>query len=702
MNVRLIRFFTVFILLTASFHSLFAQADKDLVDIADETYNFGDKIDALDQYKLAVDINPNNLRANLMAGVVYLETINKDQGLKYLLKAYELDSSCRKDILFLIAQAYHFGEDFDNAEIYYNRYKNVVTKGGTKKADPKVILQIDVRIAQCATARKLISSPKNVEISSLGKAINTYHPEYGPVISSDEQMLIFTSKRSGGMSNDKDVTNEYFEDIYISRLENGEWTKAKNIGEPINTKGHDASIGLSADGKTLFIYKDLRAGDIYFSNRNTDDTWSKPEPMAGNINSSYAETSVSLTADGNQLFFSSNREGGIGGFDIYTSMKDKKGNWASPKNIGKEINTSFDEESPFIAADGKTLYFSSRGHEGMGGYDIYKSVYNEKTKKWSKPENLGYPINSVDDDIYFVIAADGLNAYYSSVKESGEGEKDIFKILLDPKKSDERRKLENLNKSDSVLAKDSLDPNVDPLANAPLDPSLTKEIVSKEETTTAKVSEPLPREPVTIKASVKDLGSGELTTAKVTLQNINTGTPIRLMRSPDGSYELRFTPDKKGTYRLTAEKEGYMFKSIDLVLDAAGPEPKTEIQEIGLQPLKVGLTSVLRNIYFDFDAATLKEESNAEIRKIERMMKENSSMKVQISGHTDKVGSPEYNLDLSSRRARSVMNALIERGVEPSRIEAVGYGEERPLASNDDEPDGREINRRTEFQILQK
>jgi outer membrane protein OmpA-like peptidoglycan-associated protein len=692
--------------------TLWAQADKDLVEIADETYNFGDKIDALDQYKLAVDINPNNLRANLMAGVVYLETINKDQALKYLKQAYTLDSNCRKDILYLIAQAYHYGEQFNEAQDYYKRYKSLLTDNGKRKGDPTLLEQIDLRVQQCDFAKALMLRPRPVEITSLGKAINTYYPEYAPAISLDEQTLIFTSKRSGGITNDKDVTNEYFEDIYISRFVDDNWTKAKNLGVPINTKGHDASIGLSADGKTLFIYKDARLGDIYFSEQLSDTSWSKPAPVAGNINSSASETSLSITKDGNRLYFSSNRQGGVGGFDLYTTTKDKNGKWSTAKNLGKEINTKYDEESPFIAADGKTLYFSSRGHEGMGGYDIYKSTLDEKNQKWSKPENIGYPINTVDDDIYYVLAEDGVTAYYSSVKENGEGEKDIFKIIMDKAAAEEKRKkierLKRVEVDTSMATARTLDSPEISVQDTTGENILVKGETSKAPEEPVKKAAEAPKElpkvkqPIRIKVGIKDQADQVMLSGTVSLSESVTGSQLRLVRNKSGLYEVELTPSKEGTYVLTAEKTGYAFNSIEIQLPAATDNVQLKEYTITLRPLDVGTTSILRNIYFDFNEATLKQESNVELSKLEKMLRQNPSIRIVINGHTDKIGSRAYNKDLSEKRAKAVVGALIERGIDASRLQSIGYGESRPLVSNDDETDGRELNRRIEFQVLNK
>jgi Tol biopolymer transport system component len=220
----------------------------------------------------------------------------------------------------------------------------------------------------------------------------------------------------------------------------------------LNTKFFDSSLAFSPDGTTLFVYKDDGGGDIYFSERNKDGTWSSLEALPGVINSSYRESSISITKDGELLYFASERPGGFGGSDIYVCTKDSRGEWSRVKNLGSAINTEYDEDGPFIDYDGKALYFSSRGRKGMGGFDIFKSNLLDKEKnECSDPENMGYPINSPDDDVFFSGTKDGKRWYYSSVRGDGLGYSDIYKIepSIEEKKPPVER-LKPLYKNNSV------------------------------------------------------------------------------------------------------------------------------------------------------------------------------------------------------------------------------------------------------------
>ncbi|MEM9859122.1 MAG: OmpA family protein [Bacteroidota bacterium] len=385
---------------------------------------------AKELYIQAATFDTSNVKANWMAGKLYLETINKDQAVKYLLRVKNLKPSYRFDIDYQIGRAYHYGLDFDRAEGYYKKYQSKILKNsryrGRDRIPPTTVKR---RLLECDNGRDIITRPARYSIQALGENINSPWPDYAPVLNKKGDVMIFTSRRQeGNTSPNVDKDNFYFEDVFISTKINNQWSPAKNIGEPINTQYHDSNIALSADGNRLYLYKDEGRGDIYYSD-NDGSKWSEPKFLTNKINSSiYSENSATETSTSDVLFYTSNRPGGQGGIDIYMCIKDDKGNWYKSKSLGPVINTKFDEDSPFLAYDGKTLYFSSTGHKGYGGYDIFRSVYDSLKGEWSEPENLGYPVNTPDNEISFNASPDQRVGYYASVREGGIGFEDIFMV----------------------------------------------------------------------------------------------------------------------------------------------------------------------------------------------------------------------------------------------------------------------------------
>ncbi len=328
-----------------------------------------------------------------------------------------------------LAKAYHFTYRFDDAISNYYNYRSFVDL-----EDAKIYSEVKRQIEYSENAKLLIEQPVNIKVQSLGPVINTKYEEYSPVISGDGNTLIFTSRREGSTGGKLFADGKFYEDIYIAKKERGKWITPRSIGVNINTEGHEATIGLSPDGQQLFIYKDDNGdGNVYVS-KLVGEEWSKPEKLGGDINTSAWETHATVSSDGQNLFFVSNRNGGLGGRDIYKVSLLPDGTWSGAENLGSTINTQFDEEAPFFAADGRTLIFSSQGHNSMGGFDIFTSENIDGV--WSTPENIGYPINSPEDDVFFVTTPDGQYAYYSSRMEGGMGEKDIYLIELEFKKKE--------------------------------------------------------------------------------------------------------------------------------------------------------------------------------------------------------------------------------------------------------------------------
>lgn len=375
----------------------------------------------------------NDAMINYRIGECYMELKKYELAVEYFQNARKIDAKIEGDIEFRLGAAYHRNGQLDESIASYNKYMSSAKK---KDAESN---RLDVKMAEVNYAKKMIANPVNVKIENLGNNINSRGGDYSPSISADGSTMIFTSRRAdtkgGGI--DKKGDFKYFEDIYIAEWDsaNSEWGKAHPIEGKLNTEGHDASLSISPDGQKIYIYRNdgkVYIGDIFVSKkRKTSGTWGTPKALEKPINTSYFESSACLSADGNKLFFISERQGkkhgAQGRGDIYVIEKITKTQWGEPKNLGSVINTPEDEISVFIHPDGKTLFFSSKGHLSMGGLDIFMSKLKEDGT-WSKPENLGYPINTILDDVHFTLNLDGSVGYYSAVKEGGLGERDIYKI----------------------------------------------------------------------------------------------------------------------------------------------------------------------------------------------------------------------------------------------------------------------------------
>ncbi len=636
--------------------------------------------DARDIMVTAADYDTTNIKANFEAGHMHLLTINKDYAIKFFLRIYRQDADYRFDLEYWIGKAYHYGLDFDNAIKFYSRYRDRLAKRPTYAGKDKVDLkEVERNIVECNNGKEYVAHPKNFSIVNIGREINSEFDDYAPVLSENGNELVFTTRRRDGNTYENVADdNKPYEDVFFSTRTNGAWAKAKNIGPTINTKFNNSNLALSPDGNTLFLYSDEGNGDIYISKRLINGSWGVPEPLPGLINSSYKESSVSITKDGNTLYFSSERPGGYGGSDIYYCVKDSRGEWTRVKNMGTAINTEYDEDGPFIDYDGKTLYFSSKGRKGMGGYDIYKTTQLDPDRnEWSDPVNLGYPINTPDNDIYFVSTPDGTKAYYSSTRDDGFGYDDIYEITVPPEPV--------------VAAKDP-----EPVKEEPKKEEPKKEEPKKEE---PKKEEPKKvEEPYRYVVTVVDADTQTPMEAKVQLKGAKDNVVAGVVNLGGGVYQFTLTSTAAKDYRLSAERTGYVF--VNEAVRITGAVGKSGERTVAMRKIAVGVSGVLRNIYFDFSMSVLKKESFAELSKLEAMMKQNDGIKVEISGHTDSYGSKQKNQVLSLHRADAVRAYLTSKGIDPRRITAMGYGEDRPLASNDDEQEGRELNRRVEFKVI--
>ncbi len=454
MTKTLIQFSLTLTLLFSGFISK-AQTANYKKDFMDGLYLVEDKDykDALTFFKLAYSVDSTNANINYQLGLCYLHHPKLkhlaegylEKAVKDVSKGYvEFDPTEKSapTIAYLyLGQAYHFDYKFDDAEKMYETFESYLRPNDKKAHD----LLKHYR-QQIVYAKQYVAGPEDVKITNLGPIVNSIYPDFSPVLSADERTLFFTSARNyttgayfGGdttLAPNLTADGQFFEDVVFSnKLDNGQWTKPQSLGPQINGNGHEGAIGLSADGQTLIVYRDDAGdGNLYYSEYDGND-WTSLTKYGSNINSKYWEPSACLSRDGNTLYFVSDRPGGFGGRDIYRCVKLPNGAWSLAKNLGPKINTAFDEESPFMHPDGMTFFFSSQGHTSMGGFDIMFSIIDAEGN-YSDPINIGYPVNTTDDDLYYVSSPDNKRGYYASSHEEGDyGETDIYTIEFEKQQS---------------------------------------------------------------------------------------------------------------------------------------------------------------------------------------------------------------------------------------------------------------------------
>jgi len=734
----------IYILLSASGWALGQEQDKqqaaEMVTLAKEMRRASMALDDIrDIMVQAAELDTTNLDANYEAGILHLNTIQKEKAGKFLQRVYRQSPDYRFDLEYYIGLSYQYGIQFKKAIDFYDRYK------ARFKANPRYrgrqrmsLTETDRRIAECRNGIELIASPKEYRIENLGPEINSEWNDYAPALNLEEDVLIFTSKRSDGNLNENvsPRDNRPYEDIFYATKKEGNWNRAANIGKPVNTPFNDSNIALSPDGKTLYTYHD---GDFFTSVLRPDGKWGEPIMMPAPINSDSLENSISVTSDGNTLYFSSKREGGYGGFDLYAATKGSDGKWGNVRNLGPAINTEYDEDGPFIDYTGKLLYFSSMGKKGMGGFDIFRSgLLDPKKNVWSEPENLGYPINTPDDDIYFVGTKDSKRGYYASVREGGYGYLDIYRISIPEFVPKEPALLpltlevtvEDAETGQPISGKATLQNASDnSIAAEPVSKdglqtffirSLTRQAyiltvtesgyesntqnitldgASKNEVKFNQVVK-LKKAPIPIKLLIRvvESSSNKALDAIVTLTSPSS-QPVGNSVYREGFYQFDLNADGK-EYRIAVEKSGYLFVNQPVYLDIRSSTNGIIEKVITLSKLQPGSVGTLNNIYFDFGSSKIREQSIPELKQLEKILRENPEIHMEIAGHTDNVGSAEFNQYLSEIRAKAIKDFLTVNGISGERITTVGYGESRPLVSNDDEREGRQLNRRVEFRII--
>jgi outer membrane protein OmpA-like peptidoglycan-associated protein len=572
--------------------------------------------------------------------VSYLNThVNKRKAVDYLEAIEEHKEDFGEDYYYHLGQSYHLDYKFDEAIDAYNKFIEKA-KGGW--GNDERIAEVESSIERAKNAKKLIQDTVDVRIENIGSTVNGPYMEYAPVISTDEATMLFTSQRpgcTGGLQNmrgEQDTLyGDYFEDIFATINIGGEWRSPVDIGSNVNSTVHDATIGLSPDGQKLFVYRSdsVRWGNIFISEVE-GNTWGKLKKMPPPINTDYWEGSASITSDEQILYFASNRPGGHGGRDLYRSRKLPNGDWGKPENLGPTINTEHHDDAPFIHADGKTLYFSSQGHNSMGSLHIFSTKLEDG--EWQEPVNVGYPINSPDEDRYFVLSADGERAYYASSKQGGQGSVDLYVVHLDPK-------------TEAVtLVKGKVTGCGGEVPEAKI------KLIDKTTDNVEGISQPN-------KATGKYLlvlDKGATYSIEVTAENHKKYTKTIQAKADEAYKEVDQDIELECETAASAQDTAMAKKEVEKEKEQPDPEP---------EPVS-SVPQNFKNIYFDFDKSSRTEESKQTLDKLMDFLNENDQVNITIVGHTDAKGSKGYNTRLSERRAESAKKYLVNNGIDEGRL----------------------------------
>ncbi len=482
-----------------------------------------------------------------------------------------------------------------------------------------------------------MKNPLKFNPKELNATFHKYDQQYFPVLTADQEEMIFTARNY-----------DSYEDIYQSSFQNGNWTEPTPI-KTLNTEQNEGTTSISADGSIMIFTacEGFRERTVYgscdlFITYKKGDTWEAPKNLGRKVNSRDWESQPALSADGRRLFFVSDRPGGKGKRDIWMTELDQNNQWTEAVNLGAPINTADEEISPFLHVNGKTLFYSSKGYLGYGGYDIFKSEWKEGA--WQIPENIGYPINDYKDQVGLFITSDGKKAYYSDERPT-EG-KLISRILV----SDIPAEL-----------------NIQTLSGF-------------------------------VKGKVYDKTTGKPLEAAIQLKDLATQGIITEISSDQQTGRYLIVLNQGAAYALHCTVPGYVFNSLSFDYQQLPTDKGVHI-DLPMQPLEKGSSVRLNNIFFGFDSFELLETSFTELETVKWFLERHPQVRIEIGGHTDTAGSESYNLSLSEKRAIAVKNYLLEHGIAAKQVEAKGYGSAHPVATNDTE-EGRGQNRRIEFKIL--
>ncbi|WP_146895090.1 OmpA family protein [Adhaeribacter aerolatus] len=615
--------------------SAMAQSNRQLMKRGNKFFDDENYRSAIPFYEQVLAKDADNAQALFRAGVSYI-SFDKEKASEYIYRAQRLSPKVAKDVEYWLGRIDHLNYRFDEAIAHYRAYDATLKKNDERKPEIARLMQ------QSRNAKAQFNNAKDIFVKNLGSEINTAYSEHSPVIAADDNYLLFTSRSENVTGGKADQYGEYYEDVFETRRADptATWQQPKPVGN-INSQFHDAAIQLFDNDTKLLLYRDQNNGDFFFSTLE-NGTWSAPKPLSNNINTRDYEGDAYITPDGKFLYYSTSHYSENGDKDIYVSERDANGDWGKPKSMGTLINSQDDDDSPYLTRDGKTMYFTSRGHNSMGGYDVFVTKFDSVSRRWSRPENMGYPINTPDDDAYYRLSPDGSYAYLSSYRMGGYGEKDIWTI------------------------------------------NYIKNVVIRGHVYNLRDKSVIP--------GVELVFSGQ--------QANKQAISYRDVTKPDsGTYSVSVLSGRK--YQVSVSKDGNNIATEEFDIPVVTNDT-TVIEKDFYVPFTDTTAAgrlAFEKIYFDTDEYTLRAESVTELDNLVRILKANPGINISINGHCDSRNTDEYNIVLGENRAKAAYDYLVKNGVAQNRLVTVSYGERRPAAPNDS-PENMQLNRRTEFVII--
>ncbi len=626
--------------------------------------------DAFNEYLQAMIYNSSNAELNYKTGVSALLSDRKEDAAGFLQKALELKKDVSGDILLLTGRSLQYNGRFSEAIAMFTAYLN----SNDKKSKKNTSLAREY-ISECSSAILITKDTLRISITNMGQNINSPDDDYSEVLTSDGNTIYFASRRELPGSGKRHPDTKFDESIFMSRFNNGSWGPSATAGKELSTKYCETPLFLNSSNTQLYVYEgSSNNGDIKVSEYNKG-IWKSPRKIPYKINSRATETAFAISPSGGEIYFVSDKgKDNIGGKDIYFIRKSDAGKWSKPQNAGSSINTIFDEEGIRLSYGGDTMWFSSRGHNSIGGFDIFYSIRN-KTDAWEPAVNYGCPVNTPWDELFYVPSpVDDSAFYFVSNRSGGSGGSDIYQgRILPPEHIVIETKPEPVIIRDTVLI----------IKQAPAVPAPPVTV----------------EHPVFLTGKIKDSETGASVLAKIDVMELSTNDIVATTASSetDGGYRVKL-PAKK-SYKIDLHATGYLsdVKRIDV------PENWTRENynlNIELIKVKVGKKVVLKNILFETGKSILTAASSTELDRLLDIMNENAQMKIEISGHTDSTGSELINSKLSEARAKTVVDYLVKNGIDKSRMIFKGYGSSQPISDNKT-ASGRAKNRRVEFKILE-